>query len=215
MSNLFNADYRKIFPENLKKYKNLKALAVEFEKNFKNEVVVEIGKLAIYKNLEEQSDEILSELAWQYTIDNWQENLSHEVKINLIKNAYWAHAKKGTKIAIIENLKKLNYPVTVYEWFEYEGKPYTFKLVSNHINSDPDWIDRLIEIIEKYKNCRSIVDTVDLELDRKVKNIKMGSFVTHEIEKEFVGTHYDVDKRVNIHNGIFRIIEMEVEKHGI
>ena len=48
-----------------------------------------------------------------------------------------------------------------------------------------------------------------------IKNIKIGSFVTHEIEKEFVGMHYDINKKVNIHNGTFRIIEMEVEKHGI
>lgn len=215
MSNLFNADYQKIFPENLKKYKNLRTLAIEFENSFKNNIVPNIDKLAIYKNLELQSDKVLSELAWQYAIDNWQENLSHEVKINLIKNAYWAHAKKGTKVAIIENLKKLNYPVTVHEWFEYGGKPFTFKLISNHANSNPNWINRLIEIVEKYKNCRSIVDTVDLELNRKMKEIKMGGFVSCEIEKEFIGMHYDIDKKANIHKGAFRIIEMEVEKNGI
>lgn len=215
MNSLFTADYQKIFPENLKKYKNLRTLAIEFEKNFKTGIVTEIEKLAIYKNLEIQSDEVLSELAWQYTIDNWQENLPREVKINLIKNAYWAHATKGTKTAVIDNLKKLNYPVTVHEWFEYNGNPFTFKLVANHVNSDPNWIDRLIEIVEKYKNCRSIVDTVDLELNRKTKEIKMGSFITHEIEKEFIGMHYDVDKKSKINKGTFRIIEMEVEKNGI
>lgn len=215
MNNLFNADYQKIFPENLKKYKNLRTLAIEFENSFKENIVSNIDKLAIYKNLELQSDEVLSELAWQYTIDNWQENLPREVKINLIKNAYWAHAKKGTKVAIIENLKKLNYPVMVREWFEYNGKPFTFKLVANHVNSNPNWIDELIEIIEKYKNCRSIVDTVDLEINRETKEIKMGSFVSCEIQKEFIGIHYDVDRKINIHKGTFRIIEMEVEKNGI
>ena len=130
MSNLLNTDYQKIFPENLKKYKNLRTLAIEFEKNIK-EVISEVPKLAIYKNLEQQSDEVLSELAYQYTIDNWKESLSKEVKINLIKNAYWAHAKKGTKVAVTENLKKLNYPLEVQEWYEYNGKPFTFKITTN------------------------------------------------------------------------------------
>lgn len=215
MSNLLDTDYQKIFPENLKKYKNLRTLAKEFELNFKENIISQLPKLAIYENLEQQSDEVLSELAYQYSIDNWKETLSREIKIKLIKNAYWAHAKKGTKVAIIENLKKLNYPVMVREWFEYNGKPFTFKLVANHVNSNPNWIDELIEIIEKYKNCRSIVDTVDLEINRETKEIKMGSFVSCEIQKEFIGIHYDVDRKINIHKGTFRIIEMEVEKNGI
>ncbi len=66
MNNLLSSDYQKIFPENLKKYKNLKVLAIEFEKNYKKYVISEIEKLAIYKNLELQSNEVLSELAWQF-----------------------------------------------------------------------------------------------------------------------------------------------------
>lgn len=212
MSNLITTDYQKIFPENLKKYKNLKMIAVEFEKNFKKDIVSEIEKLAIYKNLDKQSNETLSELAYQYSIDNWQEALPHQVKLNLIKNAYWAHAKKGTKIAIVENLKKLNYPVTVQEWFEYNGKPFTFKLIANHLNSDCNWIDNLIEIVDKYKNCRSIVDTVDLEINREISKYKMGDFVSCEIEKEFIGIHKDIEKNNKIFEGIYRLMEMEVEK---
>lgn len=210
MSNLNTSEYFKIFPENLKKYKNLKVLSKQFENIFKKEIISEIELLALYKNLELQVDEILSELAWQFVIDNWQENLDREVKIKLIKNAYWGHSKKGTKAVILENLKKLNYPITVHEWWEYGGTPFTFKVIANHINSNPDWIDILVEIIEKYKNCRSIVDTVDLELDRKIKDIKMGNFVSCEIEKEFIGLHYDVDKKSKLKKGLFRILEMEV-----
>lgn len=210
MNNLKNADYQVIFPENLKKYKNLKIISKQFENLFKEKIVSKIPELAIYKNLELQSDEVLSKLAWQYDVDNWQENLKRDIKIKLLKNAYWAHATKGTKTAVTENLKKLNYPISVYEWWEYGGSPFTFKVVANHINSNYDWIDNLTTIIEKYKNCRSIIETVDLELNREVRNIKMGSFVSCELVKEFIGLHYDIEKKNNIYKGIFRIIEMEV-----
>jgi len=185
MSNLLNTDYQKIFPENLKKYKNLKSLAIEIEKNFKKEIISEIPKLAFYKNLEEQSDEILSELAYQYSIDNWKESLSKEVKINLIKNAYWAHAKKGTKIAIIENLKKLNYPLEVQEWYEYNGKPFTFKIITTNLNKDQIWIDELVSIIEKYKNCRSILNKVEVEREKEKGKYKITGFACIELKKEF------------------------------
>ena len=209
MSNLLNTDYQKIFPENLKKYKNLRTLATEFEKNIK-EVISEVPKLAIYKNLEQQSDEILSELAYQYTIDNWKESLAREIKIELIKNAYWAHAKKGTKVAVTENLKKLNYPLEVQEWFEYRGKPFTFKITTNTLNTNTNWIDELVYILEKYKNCRSILDTVEIETDREKVKYRTGGFKCIELEKEFIGTHPDIYKVLENKNGIFRIIEMEV-----
>ena len=84
MNNLLSSDYQKIFPENLKKYKNLKVLAIEFEKNYKKYVISEIEKLAIYENLELQSNEVLSELAWQFQVENYSEFLTKEQKITLI-----------------------------------------------------------------------------------------------------------------------------------
>lgn len=209
MSKLLDTDYQKIFPENLKKYKNLRTLAIEFEKNIK-EIISEVSKLAIYKNLEQQSDEVLSELAYQYTIDNWKETLTKEIKIKLIKNAYWAHAKKGTKAAITENLKKLNYPLEVQEWYEYNGEPFTFKITTNNLNTNTNWIDELVYILEKYKNCRSILDTVEIETDREKVKYRIGEFKCIELEKEFIGTHSDIYKVLENKNGIFRIIEMEV-----
>ncbi len=86
--NLQDTDYQLFFPENLKKYKNLKSLSLELEEQLKKKIISEVPKLAIFKNLELQPDEVLSELAYQYMIDNWQESLDREVKIKLIKNVH-------------------------------------------------------------------------------------------------------------------------------
>lgn len=206
--NLCNTDYQLFFPENLKKYKNLKSLSLEFEKQLKKEIISQLPKLAIFKNLELQPNEVLTELAYQYMIDNWQESLDREIKIKLIKNAYWSHSKKGTKKIIEDNLKKLGYPITIKEWFEYKGKPFTFKITINHINSNPDWLDKLIEIIEKYKNCRSVIDTADIEIERKVKTFKFANFKSVEIEREFIGVHRDIEKNNIFCFKHYRIMEV-------
>lgn len=206
--NLLNTNYQLLFPENLKKYKNLETLSLQFEKQLKKHIISEVQKLAVFKNLESQKDEVLSELAYQYMIDNWQESLDREVKIRLIKNAYWSHSKKGTKKIIEDNLKKLEYPITLKEWFEYNGKPFTFKVTINHINSDPNWIDKLLEIIDKYKNCRSVIDTTDLEINRATKNLKLASFKTHEIEREFIGIHKDIEKNNTFYLKKYRVMEV-------
>ena len=211
-NNLFTADYQKIFPENLKKYKNLRAIAVEFEKTFKGNIVTEIDKLAIYKNLESHSDKVLSELAWQYSIDNWQEILPKDVKINLIKNAYWGHAKKGTKIAVTENLKKLNYPLKIQEWYEYNGKPFTFKIFTSHLNSNPNWIDELMTIIDKYKNCRSIVDAIETEHHRIGKNMRVGHYRITEVERTALRNNFEERHYKKLNNIRYRITEVERER---
>lgn len=213
MSNLLDANYQQIFPENLKKYKNLKILAIEFEKSMKQGVISKLPKLALYKNLEQQSDEVLSELAYQYSIDNWEETLSREVKINLIKNAYWAHAKKGTKVAIMENLKKFNTPVEVKEWFEYNGAPFTFKISSFYPKTEINWIDALIEIIEKYKNSRSICTEYEMRLLDKNSKLKLGSFKVLDLKKEWAAYYNNFKRNNNMKCGSFRVIELEVKRN--
>lgn len=213
MSNLLDANYQQIFPENLKKYKNLKILAIEFEKSMKQGVISKLPKLALYKNLEQQSDEVLSELAYQYSIDNWEETLSREVKINLIKNAYWAHAKKGTKVAIMENLKKLNTPVEIKEWFEYNGAPFTFKISSFYPKTEINWIDTLIEIIEKYKNSRSICTEYEMRLLDKNSKLKLGSFKVLDLKKEWAAYYNNFKRNNNMKCGSFRVIELEVKRN--
>lgn len=213
MSNFLDANYQQIFPENLKKYKNLKILAIEFEKSMKQGVISKLPKLALYKNLEQQSDEVLSELAYQYSIDNWEETLSREVKINLIKNAYWAHAKKGTKVAIMENLKKLNTPVEIKEWFEYNGAPFTFKISSFYPKTEINWIDALIEIIEKYKNSRSICTEYEMRLLDKNSKLKLGSFKVLDLKKEWAAYYNNFKRNNNMKCGSFRVIELEVKRN--
>lgn len=211
MNKLINTEYQFFFPENLKKYKNLKALSLQIESIFKSQIIPEIDKLAIFKNLDIQSDQVLSQLAWQFTIDNWKETLEREVKIKLIKEAYWAHSKKGTKKIIEENLKNLNYPIQLSEWYEFDGKPFTFK-ITTEANTSIYWLENLLEIINKYKNCRSILESVYLDREREKVKYRIGNFVTSEIEREYFSSLKDGDIELNLFQGIYKTIEMEVER---
>ncbi|MEQ3306248.1 phage tail protein I [Fusobacterium varium] len=212
MNKLINTEYQIFFPENLKRYENLKILSLQIENIFKSRIIAEIDKLAIFKNLDVQSNEILSELAWQFAIDNWREDLEKEVKIKLIKEAYWAHSKKGTKKIIEENLKKLNYPIQLSEWFEFNGQPFTFKVTTTKINSSVHWVDDLLEIINKYKNCRSILESICVDRERENAEYRVGNFVIYEIEKEYFSNLEDRDVKLKSYQGIYKTIEMEVER---
>lgn len=212
MNKLINTEYQFFFPENLKKYKNLKALSLQIESIFKSQIIPEIDKLAIFKNLDIQSDQVLSQLAWQFTVDNWKETLEREVKIKLIKEAYWAHSKKGTKKIIEENLKNLNYPIQLSEWYEFDGKPFTFKITTTEANTSIYWLENLLEIINKYKNCRSILESVYLDREREKVEYRVGNFVISEIEKEYFSSLDERYIEMRSYQGFYKTIEMEVER---
>lgn len=185
MNNLLSSDYQKIFPENLKKYKNLKVLAIEFEKNYKKYVISEIEKLAIYENLELQSNEVLSELAWQFQVENYSEFLTKEQKITLIKGSIHQWRTQGTKGAVAEGLSKIGYPVKIKEWFEYGGKPFTFKIEANFFIPNEDLIKQIREIVYKYKNSRSVLENIEANPISDLKFIKINSFSVCTIERTY------------------------------
>ena len=89
MNNLQNSDYSEIFPENLKKYKNLRTFSNVIEKILKEYVLFDSEKIAIFYTLEFQKDKVLDEIAWGLNVDNYRSTLDRDIKISLIKGAYW------------------------------------------------------------------------------------------------------------------------------
>ena len=161
MSKLMEVNYQDIFPENLKKYKNLRILSKNFEDIFKKYIIHNIDKLAFIYNLDLLEDRILDEVAYYFNMV--QKMIAFlALKIKLIKSAYWIHSKKGTKEAVISQLKILNYKIDIKEWFEYGGKPFTFRLFTENQNKDKDWLKRVVELIKEYKNVRSILEALYL-----------------------------------------------------
>ena len=71
MNNLQNSDYSEIFPENLKKYKNLRAFSNVIEKILKEYVLFDSEKISIFYTLEFQKDKVLDEIAWWLNVDNY------------------------------------------------------------------------------------------------------------------------------------------------
>lgn len=180
MNNFENANYNEIFPENLKKYRNLKEIAKNIENKVKKYIVPEIPNLAFFLNLELENEELLDELAWAFSIDEYSSTLDRDTKIKLIKSAYHNHSKKGTKNTIVSQLKKLGYSIVLEEWFEYGGRPFTYRLTTEIEVGADGKLKNILELIENYKNVRSILDSLRI-LRKKEIEIFIGAW--KEIKK--------------------------------
>lgn len=152
--------YLKLFPNNLKKYKNLSALSLVFERIYKETIINSVEKIGIYKNLSMQDDSTLDQIALGFAVENYNKNYSKDKKIGMIKKSIEIHRLTGTKKGIENAMRVLDIPITVVEWFEDSGKPYTFKLVIEGEMISEDEINKIYELIKKHKNVRSHLEGV-------------------------------------------------------
>ena len=211
MNKLEHASYTAIFPENLKKYKNLTAFSKNIEKTFKTYIVSKIQNLALFYNLEIQEDKVLDEIAWFFNIDKYRTDLDREIKIKLIKSAYWVHSKKGTKTAVISQLKNLNYEIKIEEWFEYGGRPFTFRLITGNESKDKNWLKNVLSLIEEYKNVRSILEAF-YSLREKEYKYYVAGYKEVFITAKKVNAGEDREIKKNIFLGAYKQIRKEIRK---
>ena len=211
MNKLEHASYTAIFPENLKKYKNLTAFSKNIENTFKTYIVSKIQNLALFYNLEIQEDKVLDEIAWFFNIDKYRTDLDREIKIKLIKSAYWVHSKKGTKTAVISQLKNLNYEIKIEEWFEYGGRPFTFRLITGNESKDKNWLKNVLSLIEEYKNVRSILEAF-YSLKEKKYNYYVAGYKEVFITAKKVNAGEDREIKENIFLGAYKQIRKEIRK---
>ena len=72
--------------------------------------------------------ELLPYLAWQYSVDRWDENWSEEIKRKVIAEAFEIHKLKGTKEAIRRAVEPFGFLIKIIEWWQNNQTPGSFGL---------------------------------------------------------------------------------------
>ena len=69
-------------------------------------------------------------LAEAWSVDEWNDQWTDEVKRQVIKNSLWVHERKGTLDAVKRALAAMNYDASIIEWFNKvpRGTPGTFSI---------------------------------------------------------------------------------------
>ena len=106
-------------------------------------------------------------------IDGLNENEARE----LIKNAFEIHYYSGTFYSLNKALSALYTDAKVKEWFDYAGLPYHFKLELDASKNgvSPQTLKRSDEIINTYKNVRSVYDGASIKATVSI-NLKAYSY---------------------------------------
>ena len=109
---------------------------------------------------------LLPWLAWAFSVDVWDDAWTDDRKRAVIDAAASVHRVKGTKGALHKALTELGMgKVTIREWFETGGDPYTFTVDAQTVLPlSDDLMNAAIRAIQATKNVRSHLAKVALAM---------------------------------------------------
>ena len=153
-----------ILPPNLLRDEQIKTAAQALDAELQK--ITEATKEALLlPRLDELPEAVIDFLAWQWHVDFYEPvGMDIETKRKLIKNSIAWHRIKGTPAAVEQVVSAVFDTSHVQEWFEYGGKPYHFKVITEDVTTDQDVLSQMRRAINVAKNTRSWLETIEFIL---------------------------------------------------
>ena len=159
MQNIYDANYADALPPPLKGNPELYALGKAVAEQMRATAQA-IKHNRIYTRIGELDERTLDILAYDLRVDWYDLAYPLETKRAIIKDCVKVHQKIGTKAAVEMALSAVYPDAKVAEWFEYGGKPFTFKVVLSAGDNDAAKREKVFSLIQYYKNLRSHLDAI-------------------------------------------------------
>ncbi|BFM55028.1 TPA: phage tail protein I [Acinetobacter baumannii] len=88
------------------------------------------GNLSTLIRIDDAPADFLSILAWQFSVDRWQDDWPDEIKRAQIKNSIKVHRHKGTNYALRQIVESFGYSLQIHEWWQElpMNEPGTFQI---------------------------------------------------------------------------------------
>ena len=127
--------------------------------------IANIPEVILLDRINELEEWKVDELALDLHVDYYREDLDIEQKRELIKTSLLTHRTKGTPFAV-EMISTILFGAgKVQEWFEYSGQVARFKITTAGDLKDEKDFQKVIEVINIYKNLRSWLDSLTFKRD--------------------------------------------------
>lgn len=132
--------------------------------------------------IERLPESLLDLVAYERHVDFYNNSLPIETKQKLVKESLYVHRIKGTPAAVKLLIETVFGDGEIEEWFEYNGEPYRFKVLTRNPSATQEKAEEFIKTIDSVKNKRSHLESVIL-IQSEQMDLYWGGFI-HEGTKE-------------------------------
>lgn len=169
--------------------------------------------LLIYPAIDSLGNALVDYLAEQMHVDEYDSTAALAVKRQQVKEYFMLHKFKGTKWAVQRAVATVYQSAVVQEWPEYGGNPYHFRvtLITAPL-SGTALIDKMVRLINAYKNTRSWLDYVQFirTCSGEVKfganmSIVRSTAITFDLKRTYIA-----QKSIHIVAGVGEFREVQI-----
>lgn len=161
MINIRDGTTLDILPEALRKEPEIQAASFALHKTAKM-LLDKIDRAMVYAGIDILPEEIIDLLAEEFRAQYYDGAMSLEKKREAVKKALQWYKKAGTLSAVHELIEFMYGEHKVEEWFQYGGKPYTFRveIMGLDIPITDKGLESFMAALKKVKNTRSLLEAI-------------------------------------------------------
>lgn len=159
-STIGTMDLTRLLPPTLKQDPKMVALSEIIARELQK-TNAEIRKNIIYARIDELDEETLDVLGYDLHVDWYDYGYPIEAKRAVIKDSVRVHKRLGTLYAVKTALGSVYPESEVEEWFDYDGRPHTFRVVLDVTQSKaPAEYFSIKKAVESYKRLSAQMESL-------------------------------------------------------
>ena len=186
MVNIKDSKIINLLPPALQSDKDIQVAAQVLDKRY-NALPNTIDKLSFMAQPTTDSN-LLDVIAYDLHVDFFDKTFPIEMKQELIDESEELHRIKGTGLAVEKLITIVFGEGFVEEWFEYGGKPFHFRVLTNNDEVTTVRAQEFIQALNSVKRKTAILDSVTI-IQSESMNLYFGGIV-------HIGDHINIEQVV-------------------
>lgn len=157
-----------LLPENLRNDPDIIAASQVVDTKFQA-LASSIKNCLTIADIDNASSEVVDNLAGEMNIDFYDQTLSLDKRRALVRNGYLYKYRKGTANVVKQIVTNAFDQTALKEWFEYGGKPFHFKIITEANLPSESKIADLVNAINSVTNARSTLESIEVTKRTELK----------------------------------------------
>ena len=156
---LQEAEILKLLPAWMRDDGSVKGLA-EGTDEVTRALAARIKLMSRWNQIDQLDEQTLDEMAWELNIQWYDSTAPIEAKRAVIRNSDRVYAKLGTPYAVAQIIADYFGTGEVREWYQYGGKPYHFKVLSDNPGLVNENLDLFLSLLRTVKRRSAWLDAI-------------------------------------------------------